>query len=242
VEEFVSHITESKSEYDSFVLRTNSVGATVFFAAGTFLSYALYQTARGFEWGAAAAIVSCAVLLPMLRLRPHTSPHLDAQEWTPSSTKGAIALFMTLASWCRQLLITDRKTAVYNVLYFVVAGMTLGVSLYFHDYLGPVGGVFDLGARRKALEMEHAEVLALLTFLGTAMLILFAGLLGGYILGQFQISAPEKSPLEIRNIVRYLILGLYPALGFMLWVLRPFHARAKEIRISLLETTRRSNI
>jgi hypothetical protein len=222
--------------------RANSVFAVIFFAVGTFISYGFYGQFRAYKWGLFTAALSCVLLIPTLRFRPNETSHLDAHGWTISATKGSAALFVTVASWSPQLLLTDLKTAVYNVFYFIVAGMTLGISLYFQDYVEPVKNYPNPAMRERALEMEHREVLAYLAFLGTAMLVLFVGLLGGYILGQFQMSAPEKSPVPLNNAVRYLTLGLFPALGYMLWILRPFHARAREIRIALKEPAARADI
>ena len=211
----------------------NSVCAVVYFVIGTFLSYLGFQA---LILGTFVAIASLAILLPLLWLCPKESTRLDSCKWTRSSTKGTVAFVTTVLCCLPEYRLGNSTTWIFNSFYFLVAGVILGVSLYFQDYLKPVTSYGNSAIEEKALDMEHREVLALLAFAGTSMMVLFGSVLAGYILGQFNLSNVQSLTLPIKGVVRYLILGLYPAIGFILWILRPFHARAREIRIALKQS------
>jgi hypothetical protein len=204
----------------------------VYYAFGVFVSYSMIGS---YAWGVGIALLFSALLLPLLWVQAREGTRLDADGWTFSSTKGTAAFIVMITSWFPQFRLLDLTTSVITSLYFLVAGVTLGVCLYFQDYLRPIKGYASQEVELKALDLEHREVLALLTFTGASMMILFGAVFGGSVAAQLKTTLPGGARVPIAGLAKQVLIAMFAAVGFILWILRPFHARAREIRLRMRE-------
>jgi hypothetical protein len=205
--------------------KQNWMLAVVYFAFGP---VALYLTRKAYGSALIAFIVFSVCFGVLLLLDQKQPSFLDAHRWTVSSMKGVVGFVAMLLCWL-PLYCETEAVRIFSLLYFVVAGAILGESLYFLDYLQPVEGYQDERTEQKALDMEHREVVALITPLAQALLIIFITGLGVFVLGQV------KEPLNkilFADVYTYIALGTHAAVGDILWIIRPIHARAKGIRVA----------
>ena len=213
-------------------MRTNSIWVVLYYSMGLILPYAFLKQ---WSWGIGAALLACVVLLPLLRVRARQSSRLDAQGWTASSTKGTVGFVVMVIAWLPQMYKTGLASSVTTLFFVTVSGVILGVALYFHDYLTPIAGYPNAELHQKALDMEHREVVAFLSFSGAAMMIVFGAVFGNFAVSQLKPAPDRQTAIPLEKLGQWSILAIHSVVGFILWVLRPFHARAREIRTELKE-------
>ena len=85
----------------------------------------------------------------------------------------------------------------------------------------------------KALDLEHREVVGFLTFTAAGMMILFGGVFGGYLAAELKATLPDRAKIPDAGLSKQVALAMFATVGIILWMLRPFHARAREIRVAL---------
>lgn len=212
---------------------TNSIAATVYFGIGLALSYAFVGRPRS---GALAAAVFIIVLFPIMRLRSKEQAQLDAQRWTAGATKGTCACVAVILCTLPQVCFVPPADSLPMFLYAWLMGGIFGISVYYHDYLRPLSIHADDEALTKALDLEHREVMSTLQITGTGAIVLFIAVFGSYLLSVLS-NAKTLEALNPRQLAYMSLLVVHAFTGAILWLLRPLHARGKEIRIALLATS-----
>ena len=208
------------------LLKLNRVCAVAYFGVGPL---ALYLATKAYCSALFVAVVFSATFGILAILYRQDLTFQDAHLWTHSSTKGVVAFLAMLLCWLPLYTKWNEPFPMFSALYFIVAGAIFGESLYFLDYLQPVKYENDR-IEEKALDMEHREVIGMVTPLAQALMVIFVAGLGAFVLNVISGSSKQIVP---RAAWGYTLLGTHAAVGDILWIIRPLHARAKGIRVDL---------
>lgn len=216
---------------EPLINRTNSFLSVIYTAVGISLSYiALDKLYLGIILFFAFTIID----VPIISLSIKNKMILDAQKWTKTSSKSVLSLLIVLLLWVPQRIHLDRMASFTSLLYFGGLGFVLAGSLYFHDYISPVICGGNKETEVKVLEMEHRELLATLTYIIAACVVVVGTVFGTYVFNYVKVT--DRLLGQYDNIIFIqLVAAMYITSGIFLWMLRPIHARCREIRIRIRE-------
>lgn len=221
--------------------RRLTVGARAlraYFALGIVLVYA--AEGRTLVW-AFAGIAAGIVLYWLLSLAMKggeaeaLSPSCgrDSLGWSAATTTGVSTFLVTTGLGSPIALFAPLQflDLMAAVAYLFFLGAVAGVATYFRCCLIPLSSWRDATLEVEALRLEHQECQAMLRSLAGVMATVFAGAFAAYAIDALKPgtqSAPSASQL-----VRHSAMVVYLLCEYIVWLLRPFHGRTREIRARL---------
>lgn len=159
----------------------------------------------------------------------------DSWGWSKAVTKGssvaAVIFFVGGLPFWQGLIyshFSGYKSLVipyWEISMVIVFGTMMGIAVYFRGYLKPVE---DEIIDSKSLELEHREWFGMFQAGAIFAAVLFIATGTSYILGLIK-EAPLSSQPKTTGLIHVVQL-FYIAAGYIVWILRPFHGRGKEIR------------
>lgn len=159
----------------------------------------------------------------------------DSWGWSKAATKGSsvwAAIFFVggLPFWQRLIYsyFSGHKSLIIPYLEIsmvILFGTMMGIAVYFRGYLKPVE---DEITNPKSLELEHREWFGMFQAGAIFAGVLFIATGASYLAGLIK-EAPLSPQAKMTNLINVIQL-FYIGTGYVVWILRPFHGRGKEIR------------
>jgi len=194
----------------------------------------IHATLYNLIFSACCGLLSLAIMIHN-RESSQKFEKYDSWGWSKAATKGSsvwVVIFFIggLSFWQRLIYsyLSGYESLVipyWEISMLILFSTMMGIAVYFRGYLKPVEGEIT---DPKSLELEHREWFGM--FQAGAI---FAGILiiatgTSYLTGLIK-EVPLSSQAKMTSLIHVIQL-FYIGVGYVGWILRPFHGRGKEIR------------
>ncbi len=193
----------------------------------------IHATLYGFFFSAVSGFLVFGLLI-YERKSIHKFKQYDSWGWSKTATIGLLVgvVIISLGGFplwqelvCPYLGEQELLTTFYwKLVELVFLGMLMAVSVYFRGYLQPV----EAKTNWRLLEWEHREWLGLFQIGAVFAGVAFIGSGYSYVTGLIE-NVSLSSQGKIAALMPAIQL-LYVAGGYLIWILRPWYGRLKEIR------------